>query len=69
VLREDRALVVILPALSDLDGNGAGHNVSGGQVLGVGGVSFHEALTLTVDEDSSLTTAPLCDQTAGSIDT
>lgn len=68
VLREDRALAVILPALSNLDGNGAGHHVSGGQVLGVRSITLHEALTLTVDEDSSLTTATLCDQTASSID-
>lgn len=58
-----------VPSLADLDGHGARHHVSGGQVFGVGGVPLHEALSLAVDEDSSLPSAALCDQAAGTIDT
>lgn len=57
-----------IPALSDLYGHGAGHHVSGGQVFGVGCIALHEALSLAVDQDPSLTTATLCDQTTGSVD-
>ena len=57
------------PALSDLDGHGAGDDVSGGQVFGVGRVALHEALPLAVDKDSALATATLCDQAARAIDT
>lgn len=56
------------PALSDLYGHGAGHDVSGGQVFGVGCIALHEALPLTVDQDATLTTAALCDQAPSSID-
>lgn len=57
-----------VPALPDLYGHGAGHHVSGGQVFGVGSVALHEALSLTVDQDSSFTTAAFCDQATGSVD-
>lgn len=57
-----------IPALSNLYGHGAGHHVSGGQVFGIGCVALHEAFSLTVDQDPSLTTATLCDQTPSSID-
>lgn len=57
-----------IPALSDLYSHGAGHHISGGQVLGIGCIALHEALSLTVDQDASLTTATLCDQATSSID-
>lgn len=57
-----------VPALSNLYGHGAGHDVSGGQVFGVGCVALHEALSLTVNQDPALATATLCDQAASPID-
>lgn len=60
--------IFVVPALSDLYGHGAGHYISGGQIFGVGSVTLHEALSLAVDQDPSLTTATLCDQTTSSVD-
>ena len=57
-----------IPALSDIYGHGTGHHISGGQVLSVGCVTFHESLSLAIDQDSSFTTATLCDQAASSVD-
>lgn len=59
----------VVPSLTDLDGHGAGHHISGCQIFSVGGISLHKTLALAVDEDSTLTTAALCDQATGSIDT
>lgn len=55
------------PALTDLHGHGPRHDVSGGQVLGDGGVALHEPLALTVDENAALPAAPLRDETASAI--
>lgn len=55
------------PALTDLQGHGPRHDVSGGQVLGDGGVPLHEPLALTVNENAALSTAPLRDETAGTV--
>lgn len=40
---------------SDFEGHGSGNDISGGKVLGSRGVSFHESLTLRVDEVTTLT--------------
>lgn len=56
-------------ALPDLHGHGARHNVSGGQVLGAGGVPLHEALALGVAQDATLASAALGDQAARAVDT
>lgn len=57
-----------IPALSDLNCHGAGHHISRGQIFGVGCVALHETLSLAVDQDPSLATTALCDQTPSSID-
>lgn len=57
-----------LPALSYLYGHGAGHDISRGQVFGVRCIALHEALSFAVDQDPSLASATLRDQTPGSID-
>ncbi|RUS13983.1 hypothetical protein BC937DRAFT_94514 [Endogone sp. FLAS-F59071] len=43
-------------ALADLNGHGAGDNVTGGKVLGCGSVAFHETLTLRVKEITTFAT-------------
>ena len=48
-------------SLPDLDGLGAGDDVPGGQVLGHGSVPLHETLALGVDQETALSSAPLCD--------
>ena len=55
-------------ALSDLHGHGSGHHIAGGQVLGGGGVSLHEALSLRIAQDATLATAALGDQAASAVD-
>lgn len=62
------AALRFIPALSDLNCHGAGHYVSGGQIFSVGCITLHETLSLAVDQDPSLATAALCDQTTSSID-
>lgn len=56
------------PALSNLYCHGAGHHISGGQVLSIGCITLHETLSFAVDQDTTFTTTTLCDQTTGSID-
>lgn len=55
-LEED---VVLLGAdtstFSDFEGHGSGDDISRSKVLGGGGVSLHESLTLRVDEVTTLT--------------
>lgn len=60
--------LLFIPALSDLYRHGAGHHVSRCQIFSVGSVTLHETLSLAVDQDPSLATAALCDQTTSSID-
>lgn len=56
------------PSFADLQCHGPRHDVPGSQVLGDGGVPLHEALTLTVDENAALASAPLCDETPSAVD-
>lgn len=58
----------IIPSFPDLNGHGPRDHVPRGQIFGIGCVTFHEPLAFTVDQDSSLSTAALCDQASGSID-
>mmetsp|Transcript_69425 Transcript_69425/g.145005 ORF Transcript_69425/g.145005 Transcript_69425/m.145005 type:complete len:556 (-) Transcript_69425:101-1768(-) len=51
--------------LADLQGHGSAHDIARGQVLGSGGISGHEGLTLTVSQDAALTTASLSEEAAG----
>lgn len=55
--------------LADLHGHRTGHDITRGQVLGGGGVALHEALTLGVSQDTSLSSATLSNQASCSIDT
>jgi hypothetical protein len=56
-------------ALTDLEGHGTGDNVTGSQVLGGRSITFHETLTLGVQEVTTFTTGALGDQTTGTVDT
>lgn len=56
------------PSFADLQCHGPRHDVPGSQVLGDGGVSLHEALALTVDENAALASAPLGDETSSAVD-
>ena len=44
-------------AFTDLDHDGAGHHVATGQVLGVRGVTLHEALAIFIEQIAAFTTA------------
>ena len=55
-------------SLKDLHGHGSGDDVTRGQVLSIGGVSLHEALSFTVSEDTTLTTAAFSHEAASTID-
>ena len=54
-------------ALTDLDGHGARDDVAGGQVLGHGGVPFHEPLAFGVDQVTALASATFGHQATGTI--
>jgi hypothetical protein len=56
-------------AIANLHGHGAGDNVTGSEILGGRGITLHEALTLAVQEVTTLTTSTLGDQATGTIDT
>ena len=56
------------PSLPNFHRHGPTDDVAAGQILGTGGVPFHEALALGVAEDATLSTASLGDETAGPVD-
>lgn len=56
-------------AIADLHGHGSGDDITRGKILGGRGISLHEALTLGVEEVTTLTTSTLGNQAAGSVDT
>ena len=56
-------------SLEDLHGHGAGDNVTRSEILGSGGITLHETLTLAVSEDTTFTTATLSHEAASTIDT
>jgi hypothetical protein len=69
-LQEDVVLLSTnTTAVANLHGHGSGNNVTRGKILGSGGITLHEALTLGVEEVATLTTSTLGDQTTGTIDT
>ena len=55
-------------ALADLDRHRAAHDIARSQILGIGCVALHEALTLGVGEITALAARALGDQAAGPID-
>ena len=56
-------------ALQDLHGHGAGDDITGCEILSCGSVPLHEALTLTVPEDTTFTAAALGHEATSAIDT
>jgi hypothetical protein len=56
-------------ALTDLHGHGSRNDITRGKILGGGGISLHESLTLRVEEVTTLTTRTLSDQATSSVDT
>lgn len=56
-------------AFVDFHGDGPRHHVSRRQVLGRGGVSFHESFPFRVDEETTFTSSPFSDQAPGTVDT
>ena len=56
-------------ALTDLHGHGSGDDVTTGKILGRGGISLHESLTLRVQEVTTLTTRTFGDEETGTVDT
>lgn len=72
-MRELQVDVVLLrtdtTALTNLNSHRTGDDVTRGQILGSGRVALHEALTLRVEEVTTLTTRALSDQAASAVDT
>ena len=54
---------------ADLDHDGTGHHVATGQVLGIGGITLHEALAILIEQITALTTTALGHQHPGTGDT
>ena len=68
-LEEDVVLLGAAAAAGeDLHGDGAGDDIAGGKIKGLGGVARHEALTLGVDEVASLTAGTLGNKDTGAVD-
>ena len=55
-------------ALPDLLGHGAGDDVTTGEVLGRGRVSFHETLALGVEQVAAFAAGTFGDETSGPVD-
>ena len=55
-------------ALADFHRHGPADHVAAGQVLGVGGITLHEAFALGIGQIAALSARALGDQAAGSID-
>mmetsp|Transcript_11997 Transcript_11997/g.21516 ORF Transcript_11997/g.21516 Transcript_11997/m.21516 type:complete len:570 (-) Transcript_11997:118-1827(-) len=56
-------------ALADLHGHGTRNDVTRGKILGSGGITLHETLTLAVTKDTTLTTRALSNQATSTVDT
>jgi hypothetical protein len=54
---------------ADLQSHGARDDITRGQILGSGGITFHETFTLRVQKVSTLTTRSLSDQASSTVDT
>ena len=48
---------VAATTFADLDHDGAGHHVATGQILGVGGITLHEALAIFIEQIAAFTAA------------
>lgn len=55
-------------SLHDLNGHGAGDDVTGGKILSHRGIALHEPLAVAVDKVATLSTAALSDETSGTVD-
>ena len=55
--------------LANLHGHGARDDITGSKILGSGGITLHETLTLGVQEVSSLTAGTLGDEASSSVNT
>jgi hypothetical protein len=55
---EEHVVLVLTDAAAgtDLEGDGPGHDVARGQILGGRGITLHEPLTIAVPQDTALTT-------------
>ncbi len=53
--------------LANLDGHGAGNDVTRGEILGGRGIALHEALALGIDEVGALPARAFRDQAAGAV--
>ena len=56
-------------ALPDFNGHGAGHHISGREVLGRWRIPFHEPLALAIDEESSLSSTALRNEATRTVNT
>ena len=56
-------------SLENFKGHGSRDNITRSQILDVRGVSLHEALTFTVSEDTTFTTAALSHEATGTVNT
>jgi hypothetical protein len=69
-LEEDVVLISTnTAAVTDFHGHGTGDDVTRSQILSSRGITLHEALTLGVEEVTTLTTSTLSNQAAGTVDT
>jgi hypothetical protein len=55
--------------LANLHGHGTGNDITGSEILGSGGITLHETLTLGVQEVSSLTAGTLSNEASGTVNT
>ena len=56
-------------SLADFHGHGTGDDITAGEILGGGGVSLHETLTLRVSEDTTFSSATLGHEATDTVDT
>ena len=68
-VQEDVILVLAdAAAFTDLQGHAARHHVTGGKVLGGGGITLHEALAFRVDQIAAFAAGTLGDEAARAVD-
>jgi hypothetical protein len=55
-------------SFTDFHGHGSTDNITRGEILGTGSISFHETFSLTVSKDATFSTAPFGHQTSSTVD-